>query len=722
MKPFSNHRRTACTIAAISAAFGLAAHAQEVTVDGTRDAFGPEGYTLLHTQTTATNWIEGSQQSLANIYAKQEAGTLFLHIAGKIDGNACILFIDSKPGGVGFIRNNLITSGGEEGAINNMGTTATAGLTFENGFLPDYAVRIYGAGTQGHINTYDFTTGVRTYAGDSGTVGGAASAFVSGARTFWGEVTPAQYATANLGTELALSLAAMGVPQGSQNVKVMAVLVNGGSDYASNQVLGNRSAVTTDIGNGINAINFQTEPGTQTLTFPVLNNDTDNDGEPNDIDTDDDGDGLLDTEETHTGTYVSPTNTGTNPLIADTDGDGGSDGDEVLYSYFGFLSNPNIANYVSMGVVGSFTTPPWQVNGPPETEMTTVDTGITDQYQWKLDYRFATLGAIEYKFAADHSYTHSWGDGANNITGLIQGTGFHTFSFNNATLARSLVRKVFPNVTAYLTAYGVTASSDPDADGVTSANEFTKNSDPTVADTDGDGVNDKDDVNPLAASRNIVFKVNMSVQTTMGLFNPATDTVVVDFFNGLVGNLADLALTPAGGGVWTGTLTAFEGPPGTSIGEFKFKSSHPGAPDGGYEGAINNRTLVLGPVDVTQTVDVYFNDVTTPPGGGYSTWATANAGGQAPNLDYDQDGMANGIEYFMGQTGSTFTPNPQVVAGTITWPHSAAATGVTWRVWSSENLSSWTDVTASAVDSDGTLKYTVPTGSPKRFVRLEVVA
>lgn len=721
MKPLLNFSRSTGAIAAITAALGLAAHAQEVTVDGTRDVFGPEGYTLLHTQTTPTNWTGTPNQSLANIYAKQEAGTLFLHIAGKVDGNACIVFIDSKPGGVGFIRNNLITSGGEEGSINNMGNSPTAGLTFENGFEPDYAVRIYGAGTQGHINTYNFTTGTRTYAGDSGAVD-ATSAFLTVARTIWGDVTPAQYATANLGVEMGLSLAAMGVPQGNQNIKVMAVLVNGSSDYASNQVLGTRAGVTTDIGAGIKTINFQTETGTQTLTFPVLNNDTDNDGEPNDIDTDDDGDDLLDIHETNDGIYDSPTDTGTNPLIADTDGDGGTDGNEVHFSHFGFATNPNIANYFSMGIVGSFTVPEWQVNGPPETEMSMVDTTLTGQYQWTLDYRFNTLGTIEYKFAADDSYTHSWGDGGGNITGLIQGTGFHTFSFNNATLARSLVRKVFPNVSAYLSAYGVSSGGDPDGDGVTSASEFVKNSDPTVADTDGDGVNDLNDANPLAASRNIVFNVNMSVQQTMGNFNPAVDGVVVDFFNGLVGNLADLTLTNAGGGIWTGTLTAFEGPVGTSIGEFKFKNTRVGAPDGGYEGAINNRNLVLGPANVTQTVDVYFNDVTTPPGGGYSTWATANAGSEASNLDHDKDGVANGVEYFMGQTGSTFTPNPPLIAGVVTWPHSATATGITWRVWTSENLSSWTDVTANAVDSDGTLKYTLPTGSPKRFVRLEVVA
>ncbi len=44
---------------------------------------------------------------------------------------------------------------------------------------------------------------------------------------------------------------------------------------------------------------------------------------------DTDGDGLKDGAETNTGTYVSATNTGTNPLKADTDGDSLSDGAEV---------------------------------------------------------------------------------------------------------------------------------------------------------------------------------------------------------------------------------------------------------------------------------------------------------------------------------------------------------------------------------------------------------
>ncbi len=50
-------------------------------------------------------------------------------------------------------------------------------------------------------------------------------------------------------------------------------------------------------------------------------------GAPAEVDSD--GDGLLDSVETNTGTYVSPDETGTDPNNPDTDGDGLNDGDEV---------------------------------------------------------------------------------------------------------------------------------------------------------------------------------------------------------------------------------------------------------------------------------------------------------------------------------------------------------------------------------------------------------
>ena len=67
--------------------------------------------------------------------------------------------------------------------------------------------------------------------------------------------------------------------------------------------------------------------------------DTDGDGQPDDLtgpsttglveDLDDDGDGLLDTVETNTSVFLDENDTGTDPLVADSDGDGFGDGFEV---------------------------------------------------------------------------------------------------------------------------------------------------------------------------------------------------------------------------------------------------------------------------------------------------------------------------------------------------------------------------------------------------------
>ena len=107
-------------------------------------------------------------------------------------------------------------------------------------------------------------------------------------------------------------------------------------------------------------------------------------------------------------------------------------------------------------------------------------------------------------------------------------------------------------------------------------------------------------------------------------------------------------------------------------------------------------------------------------GSGYSSWATANAGGQTEDQDYDGDGVKNGVEFFFGATGSSFTANPQLVSGTVTWPKSATFVG-TYKVWTSQDLSSWTDVTSAAVDNGTSVSYTPVAGQTKRFVRLEVI-
>ena len=109
--------------------------------------------------------------------------------------------------------------------------------------------------------------------------------------------------------------------------------------------------------------------------------------------------------------------------------------------------------------------------------------------------------------------------------------------------------------------------------------------------------------------------------------------------------------------------------------------------------------------------------------GGFGTWASANgATGQTPQQDHDNDGVENGIEFFMGETGSSFTANPSLNAtNTISWPASAAYQG-TYEVQTSPDLATWTNVDPRPVPVAGILSYTLPTGAPsgKSFVRLLV--
>lgn len=102
---------------------------------------------------------------------------------------------------------------------------------------------------------------------------------------------------------------------------------------------------------------------------------------------------------------------------------------------------------------------------------------------------------------------------------------------------------------------------------------------------------------------------------------------------------------------------------------------------------------------------------------GYSTWAAANAGGQGPALDFDGDGVKNGVEYFMGETGSSFTSNPGVIGGKVVWPKDPAFAG-TYTVQTSPDLGTWTNAVSSEVGD--TVEFTVPTGMGKLFVRLSV--
>jgi hypothetical protein len=109
------------------------------------------------------------------------------------------------------------------------------------------------------------------------------------------------------------------------------------------------------------------------------------------------------------------------------------------------------------------------------------------------------------------------------------------------------------------------------------------------------------------------------------------------------------------------------------------------------------------------------------PGNTFTAWADANnASNQTPSQDHDNDGVDNGIEYFMGQTGSSFTAMPGLDGNnTVTWTMNAGYEG-TYEVQTSPDLGIWTNVVPRPLPSDGNLSHTLPQGLGKRFVRLLV--
>jgi len=485
-----------------------------ITVDGTRNVGSETEYSLLAVQAQTSNW--GISNALANIYAGQTGKLLNLFVAGRVDGNAIMIFIDSKPGvGVSSITNDLIRSGGFETDLNHLALDGVTGMTFETGFQPDYAIRIYGAGTEAYASLFDLNRRIRV---DLGRVDNATATHgaVAQLRVNWADVgaDSSTYGSAVNGIEMALNMALLGVPEGVQNVKVMALLVNSDSTYGSNQTLGSLTT-SADMAGGVQTINFQSQPGIQTLTIPV------------------------------------------------------------------------------------------------------------------------------------------------NRPALVPGD-----------------------------------------------------------DEDGDGLINSVDPFPLDPTRNITFSVNMNVQAAKGQFVPPS-SVTVQFFTGSQTGLSTLTLTdPDSSLIYTGTLTNVKGFAGDSFGTYKFTSSDSHMPNSGYEYGFD-RTFNLGASGTTQTLaTVYFGDQSTL---SYADWSTINGGGLSADKYANGNGVPNGVAYFMGQIGSAFAANPPLIGGVVAWPRSPWATGVSFQVLTSVNLTSWDDVTVNADTSDPAfVKYTPPPGAPKRFVRLAV--
>ena len=137
---------------------------------------------------------------------------------------------------------------------------------------------------------------------------------------------------------------------------------------------------------------------------------------------------------------------------------------------------------------------------------------------------------------------------------------------------------------------------------------------------------------------------------------------------------------------------------------------------------VNGTLMVPGTYTEANSTFVKGTGSVVVPGAGttYDSWKGAHAGGQTAGEDFDNDGVSNGVEYFMNAPDG-FTANPGVVAGKVTWPHVNPVASFVVQV--SDNLTNW--VPADPADIDTTtdptkVVYTLPTGAAKKFCRLFV--
>ena len=147
----------------------------------------------------------------------------------------------------------------------------------------------------------------------------------------------------------------------------------------------------------------------------------------------------------------------------------------------------------------------------------------------------------------------------------------------------------------------------------------------------------------------------------------------------------------------------------------------------------NSGNLTLGFYGTTgHAVNAWIDNISNvsvtivPVSGSYANWALANSASSDPLADSNNNGVANGIEFFMGGTLASPATLPPLVdnVGTWTWtiPYDKnAAASYYFEV--SANLQSWTPVLPGdpAIDvltGPDAIRLTLPSG--KQFVRLVV--
>ena len=278
-------------------------------------------------------------------------------------------------------------------------------------------------------------------------------------------------------------------------------------------------------------------------------------------------------------------------------------------------------------------------------------------------------------------------------------------------------------------------------------------SSPTAGFTGGTAGTATLSVGALNATTTFAGQINGNTALTkMG-----TGTLTLSGINGYTGNtslqggaliLADnasLTFRPGAPGV-TNSISGTGALPLTLDGDFNLDLTNPAAlVNGGSWTLVNVANFAANPFSASFTV-IGFTEATnvwtkvdagktwtfTESTGvlslviaGYSGWAATNAGGQTADLDFDNDGTQNGLEYFMNSAPG-FTASPALNgSNTITWPNGGniapGAYGSEFVVQTSNDLAVWQDVLVGGLTTNtaSEVSYTL-TGPSPRFVRLKV--
>jgi autotransporter-associated beta strand protein len=150
-------------------------------------------------------------------------------------------------------------------------------------------------------------------------------------------------------------------------------------------------------------------------------------------------------------------------------------------------------------------------------------------------------------------------------------------------------------------------------------------------------------------------------------------------------------------------------------------------PDGSGRITVNGRSIAVPGFDCRLPMSGFQLVESSGSGPTYADWAALHAGGaEAPaNGDYNNDGVQNGVAFFMGM--DDLATNPGVVDGSVTWPHINTVTS--YKVQTSIDLSptGWTDVLTGDprlhdTGLGGSVSYDLlPAEQGTLFVRLVVI-